>query len=258
LAEYLKENHDFKYATVVHCDTPSGVLNDISKICPLLKQYGILTVVDAVASMFGEDVKVNEWQIDVICGGSQKALSAPPGLAFVTVSEDAMKAMESRKTKVASFYCNILAFKNYYKDKWFPYTMPISDIYGLCEAVRLVKEDTERVARHHKIAGAVRKAVKEAGLSLYLDYGDSATVTVINVPQGLRDIDIINTMKDEYGILISGCFDVLAGKVIRLGHMGNNARVEKVADMLSAFTKALNDLGFSCRCDMKESFYRSL
>ena len=61
LAEYLKENHDFKYATVVHCDTPSGVLNDISKICPLLKQYGILTVVDAVASMFGEDVKVNEW-----------------------------------------------------------------------------------------------------------------------------------------------------------------------------------------------------
>lgn len=258
LAEYLKENHDFKYATVVHCDTPSGVLNDISKICPLLKQYGILTVVDAVASMFGEDVKVNEWQIDVICGGSQKALSAPPGLAFVTVSEDAMKAMESRKTKVASFYCNILAFKNYYKDKWFPYTMPISDIYGLCEAVRLVKEDTERVARHHKIAGAVRKAVKEAGLSLYLDYGDSATVTVINVPQGLRDIDIINTMKDKYGILISGCFDVLAGKVIRLGHMGNNARVEKVADMLSAFTKALNDLGFSCRCDMKESFYRSL
>ena len=103
-----------------------------------------------------------------------------------------------------------------------------------------MKEDTERVARHHKIAGAVRKAVKEAGLSLYLDYGDSATVTVINVPQGLRDIDIINTMKDEYGILISGCFDVLAGKVIRLGHMGNNARVEKVADMLSAFTKALN------------------
>ena len=169
-----------------------------------------------------------------------------------------MKAMESRKTKVASFYCNILAFKNYYKDKWFPYTMPISDIYGLCEAVRLVKEDTERVARHHKIAGAVRKAVKEAGLSLYLDYGDSATVTVINVPQGLRDIDIINIMKDKYGILISGCFDVLAGKVIRLGHMGNNARVEKVADMLSAFTKALNDLGFSCRCDMKESFYRSL
>ena len=83
-------------------------------------------------------------------------------------------------------------------------------------------------------------------------------MTVINVPQGLRDIDIINTMKDEYGILISGCFDVLADKVIRLGHMGNNARVEKVADMLSAFTKALNDLGFSCRCDMKESFYRSL
>ncbi len=258
LSKFLEKNNDFKYATVVHCDTPTGVLNPIDKICPLLKSYGILTVVDSVSAMVGEEFKVDKWQIDIALGGSQKAFSAEPGLTMVSISDDARKVMENRETPIVGFYCNLNIWKNYYKDKWFPYTMPISDIYGLCEAVRLVKEDTERVARHHKIAGAVRKAVKEAGLSLYLDYGDSATVTVINVPQGLRDIDIINTMKDKYGILISGCFDVLAGKVIRLGHMGNNARVEKVADMLSAFTKALNDLGFSCRCDMKESFYRSL
>lgn len=254
LAVFLEKNHNYKLATVVHCDTPSGVLNDIHTICPMLKRYGILTVVDAVASMFGEEVRVDDWQIDIVCGGSQKALSAPPGLAFVTVSKDAMKAMENRKMPVASFYCNLLTFRNYYRDKWFPYTMPISDIYGLAEAVRLVKEDTGRIERHHKIAAAVRQAVRDAGLSLYLEYGDAATVTVVRVPEGLTDQDIIKMMKEQYGILISGCFDVLAGKVFRLGHMGNNANIRDVAEMLSALAHTLNTLGFSCQCDMKERF----
>lgn len=256
LRRFLEINHDYKYATVVHCDTPSGVLNDIQAICTLLKEYGILTVVDSVAAMFGEEVRVDDWKIDIICGGSQKALSAPPGLAFVAVSEAAMQAMEGRKTPIASFYCNLLTFKNYYRDKWFPYTMPISDIYGLVEAVRLVGEDKGRIERHHKIAEAVRKAVKTAGLSLYLECGDAATVTVINVPDGLSDKAIIKTMKDKYGILISGSFGVLGGKVIRLGHMGNNANAADVADMLSALTKTLNELGFPCRCDMGEMFRR--
>ena len=250
LRRFLEKHHDYKYATVVHCDTPSGVLNDIRSICPLLKEYGILTVVDSVAAMFGEEVRVDDWEIDVICGGSQKALSAPPGLAFVTVSEAAMQAMEQRKQPIASFYCNLLTFKNYYRDKWFPYTMPISDIYGLAEAVRLVREDKNRIERHQRIAAAVRETMKKAGLSLYLEYGDAATVTVIRVPSGISDTEI----KEKYGILISGSFDVLAGKVIRLGHMGNNAKVEDVADMLSALTKTLNELGFVCQCEMGHMF----
>ncbi len=76
LRQFLEGDHDFKYATIVHCDTPSGVLNDIGLLCPMLKEYGILTVVDSVAAMFGEEVHVDEWRIDIICGGSQKALSA--------------------------------------------------------------------------------------------------------------------------------------------------------------------------------------
>ena len=258
LQAYLERDHDFKYATVVHCDTPSGVLNDIGAICPMLKKYGILTVVDAVASMFGEEVHVDDWDIDIICGGSQKALSAPPGLAFVSVSRDAMDAMEHRKTPVASFYCNLLTFQNYYEEKWFPYTMPISDIYGLAEAVRLVREDPGRIPRHHRIAAAVREAVRKAGLSLYLEYGDAATVTVFLVPEGIQDSEIIRTMKEEHGVLISGSFDILAGKVIRLGHMGNNANTEDVAQMLSALTKTLNKVGFECQCDMRENFLKEM
>ena len=117
LADFLEKDSDFKYATVVHCDTPSGVLNDISVICPLLSQHGILTVVDSVAAMFGEYVNVEESCIDILCGGSQKALSAPPGLTMLWVSDRALEAMENRKTPIAAFYANILTFKNYYEDK---------------------------------------------------------------------------------------------------------------------------------------------
>lgn len=116
LDAYLKEDHDFKYATVVHCDTPSGMLNDIHKICPLLKSYGIMTVTDSVSGMFGNEVNVDKAQIDILCGGSQKAVSAPPGLTFVTISDEAKKVMENRKTPIASFYCNLTIFKDYYKN----------------------------------------------------------------------------------------------------------------------------------------------
>ena len=260
LEQFLEKENDFKYATVVHCDTPSGVLNDIAKICPLLKRYGILTVVDAVASMFGDEVRVDDWEIDLVCGGSQKALSAPPGLAFVSVSKEAMKMMEERKTPVASFYCNLLAFRDYYRDKWFPYTMPISDIYGLREAVRLVREDEKRITRHRAIAAAVRAAVREAGLSTYVgaDAGNASTITAVNVPESVRADELIGVMRQKFGILISGSLAELSGKLIRLGHMGNNANVEDVREMMSALSAALLELGYEGGCDMGEVFDREV
>ena len=97
LEKFLEKDHDFKYATVVHCDTPSGVLNDIDKICPLLKKNGILTVVDSVAAMGGEDIRVDEWKIDIALGASQKCISAPAGLTLLSISEDAFKSMEQTK-----------------------------------------------------------------------------------------------------------------------------------------------------------------
>ena len=258
LKQYLQENHDFKYATVVHCDTPTGVLNPIEQICPLLKQYGILTVVDAVASMFGVEIDVDAGQVDILCGGSQKALSAPPGLTMLTVSSDAIQAMEERKIPIASFYANILTFKNYYKDKWFPYTMPISDIYGLGAALDNVLADQNIYVRHAQIAEAVRTAVVEAGLKLYLDNDYCSTVTVIEVPKDVNSAQFLQHMTDEYGIMIAGCFDYLAGKVFRLGHMGEGANVDDVVAMLEAMDKTFADLGYSLKCSMKEVFEREI
>ncbi|MEG0662355.1 MAG: aminotransferase class V-fold PLP-dependent enzyme, partial [Anaerovoracaceae bacterium] len=239
LRQFLKENHDFKYATLVHMDTPSGVLNPVELLCPILKEYGILTVVDSVAGMFGEPISAREAQIDILCGGSQKALSAPPGLTIVGVSPEAFTAMEERTTPIAAFYANLLTFKDYYKNQWFPYTMPISDIEGLGVAVENLLADPDIFSRHAQVAAATRTALTNAGLKLYLNSGYSNNVTVICVPEGRQDTEILSTMRDKYGIMIAGCFDVLAGKVIRIGHMGESANEEAVRETLSALGKTL-------------------
>lgn len=240
--EYLKTNHDFKYATLVHCDTPSGVLNPVEEMSRELHKYGILTVVDSVSAMFGEPLDVDAGQIDIACGGSQKALSAPPGLTFVTVSQAAKEAMEARKTPIASFYANLLVFKDYYKNQWFPYTMSISDIYGLRTALDNVKADEERYERHAKLAEMTRQAALHMGLDLYLENGYSNTVTVIRVPENLKCADILEAMKRDHNIMIAGSFDVLTNQVIRIGHMGENATEENVTETLEALEAVIKSM----------------
>lgn len=258
LEEYLKEHHDYKYATLVHCDTPSGMLNDISALCPLLKKYGILTVVDSVSGMFGEDVRLDDFQIDLLCGGSQKAVSAPPGLTFVTVSDAAWAAIDGRSVPIASFYANLKVFEGYYEKKWFPYTMPISDIYGLRAAIDNIAADPDILARHEKIAEASRKAITEAGLSLYLKSGFSSTVTVFEVPEGTTAAAILDGVKKDYNIMLAGSFDVLAGKVIRIGHMGNNADYYNVREVFAALDGTLAKLGVPLKASMEKLFCDSM
>lgn len=258
LEAYLKEHHDYKYATVVHGDTPSGMLNDVFKICPLLKKYGILTVVDSVSASFGEPMDIDACQIDIMCGGSQKVISAPPGLTFVVISDDAKKAMQERKTPIASFYANLTTFAHYYEEKWFPYTMPISDIYGLRAAIDNIAADPDILKRHETIAKASRKAVTEAGLKLYQHTGFSNTVTVFEVPEGTTDKAILEGVKRDYNIMLAGSFGVLGGKVIRIGHMGNNAQVEKVREVFAALDGTFKKLGVVLKCSMEDIFMQNV
>lgn len=240
LRAFLEKNHDFKYATMVHCDTPSGMLNPVEALSKLLHEYNIMTVVDSVSAMFGEPLNVDEGQIDIVCGGSQKALSAPPGLTFVTVSEAAMKAMENRKYPIASFYANILVFKNYYEEKWFPYTMPISDIYGLRQALENLKADDTVYERHARLAQLVRDELKAMGLKLYGKNGYSNTVSVFTVPEGFTADAILKEFRQKYGIMIAGSFDQFAGELLRIGHMGENANEVDVRATLAALKEIID------------------
>ena len=258
LENFLQEHHNYKYATVVHGDTPSGMLNDVSAICPLLKKYGIMTVVDSVSASFGEPMRISDWQIDIMCGGSQKVVSAPPGLTFVVISDDAKKAMADRKTPIASFYANLTTFAHYYEEKWFPYTMPISDIYGLRAAIDNIAADPDILTRHEKIAKASRKAITGAGLNLYLKSGFSSTVTVFEIPEGTTAKAILDGVKNNYNIMLAGSFDVLAGKVIRIGHMGNNSDYYNVREVFAALDGTLARLGVPLKASMEKLFCDSM
>lgn len=249
LSTFLERDNTFKYATLVHCDTPSGVLNDAERICSILKKHQILTVVDAVSSMFGTEVAGDTSDIDILCGASQKALSTPPGLTLVSVSTDAYAAMDARKTPISSYYCNLLTFRDYYEKKLFPYTMPIHDIQGLSAAITNLEDkrgDGDIYTQHELIAEGVRKALVAGNLSLFLESGFSPTVTVCKIPQGLTCEDILRRMNDTHKIMIAGSFGFLEGKVFRIGHMGENASIVNVRATLLALEETLTTLGFAC------------
>lgn len=246
LKAFLDKDSNFKYATVVHCDTPTGVLNDVSKICPLLKEHGILTVVDSVAGMVGERLSVDESKIDIILGGSQKAISAPAGLTIVGISQDAKNCIKNRKTDVIGFYCNLNIWEGYYEKKYFPYTMPISDIMGLDKAFdNILEEGIENVLnRHEKIAYSVRKAIEEYGLELFLEEGYSNTVTAIKIPESIGALKLTDYMFKNYNTLVATSLNQYMDTILRIGHMGENANLNKIEHALNVLDKSLSALGF--------------
>ena len=256
LEKFLQKENDFKYATVVHCDTPTGVLNDLSKICPLLKRYNILTVVDSVAAMVGEEIRVDDWQIDIALGGSQKAISAPTGLTIVSISEDAKNSMKNRKMPIVGFYLNLTIWEKYYENKWFPYTMPINEIIGLDRAIdNILEEKLENVlTRHEKIASATRKAFTEYGLKLYLESGYSNTVTAVEIPENIGALNLTKHMLEKYNTLVSTSLCDYKDKLLRIGHMGENANLEFIIYVLNVIDRSLKDLGFNGNGSLVELF----
>ncbi len=234
LKNFLKNDSSFKFATLVHCETPSGITNDIKTICPLLKSYGILTIVDTVSATSGEEIEVDNWKIDIALCASQKCLSAPIGLTFLSISDDAWNIILKRKTPIVGFYCNLGIFKDWYDKKWFPYTMPINLIYALDKACDRLKEEGDYIKRHKTIAEAVRYAIESSGLSLYPENGFSNTLTAIKVPDGIIFQEIYDEMLNHHNIMIAGSFGIYKDKLIRIGHMGENCRKEKVFSTLYA------------------------
>lgn len=244
LEAFLEKDSNFKYATLVHCDTPSGILNDIAPICKLLKSKNILTVVDTVAALGGVDFNVDDWKVDIALGASQKAFSAAPGLTILSVSNDAWKIMEERSTPIPSFYCNLFHWKNCVENKLFPYTMPISDILSLGVAIdNILFETLPKVyERHEEMKNICLERLKSMGCSLYLESDFSPTVTAFIPPEGISSSKLIKHMKEKYNILLSGSYGPLSEKIVRIGHMGENAQEDKILLTLESIKKSIFDL----------------
>ena len=253
---YLEKDSDFKYATLVHCDTPTSVLNNVAELCPLLKEYGILTVVDSVAGMVGEPINVDANRIDICCGGTQKAISAPVGLAIVSVSADAQNAMDNRKTPIASFYANLQVFKGYAEKEYLPYTTSAGDVAALDAALdNILEEGIETVfARHDRIASAVREAAQAYGLELFLDSDRSNTVTAIRIPEEIGALRLQDHLSENYDLLVATSLAQYADVILRIGHMGENAFIDKLVYVLAIIDNGMRDLGFAGNGDLAQLF----
>ena len=223
IEEVLDANEDIKAITVVHNETSTGVAAPIEEIGKVMKNYDAFYIVDTVSSLGGDYVDVEKYGIDVCVTGSQKCLAAPPGMAAITLSDDAWKAVD--KVETNTFYLDLKAARKS-GDKnppETPYTPSVSLTYAMNEALKIVMEEgiENRVARHHKAAKASVAAVKALGLELFADEAvSSATVTAVKMPEGITDADFRGTTRDKYGVELAGGQDHLKGNVFRIGHMG--------------------------------------
>lgn len=241
LEKFLECDSNFKYATIVHCDTPTGVINDIHKICPLLNKYGILSVVDSVSGMVGEFVSVEQSKTDIIIGGSQKAISAQPGITIISISDRASNCMKNRKTPIRSFYANLRIWENYLKEQYFPYTLSASDIISFRYALENIHDEGVKnvVNRHRKISNSVRKSIIESGLKLFLEKDFSNTVTAIELPKNIKATEIADYIRKKHNVLIATSLAQYKDSILRIGHMGENATFERTSYILSLLDDAL-------------------
>ncbi|MBI5680104.1 MAG: alanine--glyoxylate aminotransferase family protein [Methanobacterium sp.] len=243
----LDDNKDIKAVTIVHNETSTGVTNPIEEVGNILKNYDALYVVDTVSSLGGDDVAVDDYNIDICVTGSQKCLAAPPGMAAITVSDDAWNVID--KVDSNSYYLDIRKYKKYGNNKpaETPYTPSVSLMYAMREALSMIMEEglESRIERHKLAAEATRNGVKAIGLELFAQEDvSSATVTAVKMPEGVSDKDMRGTMRDKYGIVLAGGQDHLKGNVFRIGHMGNITYKDIITTM-SALEMTLKGLGFN-------------
>jgi len=229
-------------------ETSSGVVTQVDPLRKVADECGALLVVDTVASLCAVPLNVDKQRIDICFSGSQKAISAPPGMSPITVSPRAEEAFRSRKTKVQSWYFDLSTAMNYWgKDRLYHHTPPISLIYALREALRIcVEEGLEaRWERHRINQQALVAGVEAMGLKLLVEKPEDrlVTVTAVMVPAGVDDLKVRNQLLDEFNIEIAGGIGALKGQIWRLGTMGYCSQKCFILELLAALDKVLVDQG---------------
>ena len=218
--ERLLAKSGAKAIFVTLCETSTGVTTDIKSIAQVTKNTDAVLVVDAISGLGALDCKTDEWGIDVVVSGSQKGFMIPPGLGFATVSQKAWKLVEG--SKCPKYYFDFKETKKAVSKTDTPFTPAISLVIGLNEALKIMKQETLEgiMARHKKMAKALREAAKALGLTLFSPTASSDAVTAVNVPHGIDGEKLVKQMRDEYGVGIAGGQAELKGKVFRVASMG--------------------------------------
>ena len=202
-----------------------------------------MLIVDAVTSLGGVPLRVDEWGIDVCYSGAQKCLSCPPGASPITLGPRAEEKLADRKTKVPNFYLDLTILQKYWgKERNYHHTAPISANYALYEGLRLVAEEglENRWNRHLKNAKMLWLGLEDLGLSMHVPAENRIpSLTTVRIPDGVDDLAVRKALLSQFNIEISGGFAELAGKVWRIGLMGFSSREENVLLLLSALKKTI-------------------
>ncbi|HXH86734.1 MAG TPA: alanine--glyoxylate aminotransferase family protein [Nitrospira sp.] len=243
VADALKKDPGIKAVYVQASETSTGVAHDVKTLAQIVKPYSeTILVVDAITALGVFDIKTDEWGIDVVVTGSQKALMLPPGLAFVSVSEKAWQLAE--KAKNSSFYFNLKKERENQQKNQTAYTPAVSLIIGLQEVLKMLKAEglDALFARQANLARAMREGMQAAGLAIFPKESPSDALTAISAPEGVDGQAVYKNLRVQYGITAAGGQDHLKGKIFRLSHMGYMDRFD-VITAVAATEMVLKGLG---------------
>jgi len=233
-----------KLVAIVHAETSTGVLQPIEAISKLAHEAGALFLVDAVTSLGGVDVRVDDWGIDAIYSGTQKCLSAPPGLSPVSFSPRADEVLANRKTKVQSWFLDLSLIRSYVggQQRAYHHTAPVSSMYALREALRLVLEEglETRFARHQRNHTLLRDGLEALGFEFVVQAEFRLPqLNAVRIPEGYDDKEIRGRLLNEYNIEIGAGLGDFAGKVWRIGLMGESSDANHVNMLISALKQLM-------------------
>lgn len=244
--EALKED-DCKAVTITHVDTSTGVINPIKEVGQIVKENtDAFFIVDAVCSLGGIEVRVDDWNIDACASGSQKCIGVPPGLALLSVNDRVLSLLENRKTPVGLWYGDLKNWLPIVRDpsKYFA-TPAVNMIYALSESLKAILAEglKARFKRHHRVAEAFRAALEALRINLVADKECAAdTLTAAYYPENIEDAAFRNRMR-QYGIVVAGTIGPLKGKGFRVGHMGN-VSYNDIMSTVGGIETTLRHLGY--------------
>lgn len=236
--------------TFVHAETSTGALQPGKEICEAAHEVGALVIGDTVTSLSGMPVAVDETGIDIVYSGTQKCLSAPPGLAPMTISPTALDRMRSREWTPDTWYLDLKLIDEYWEAAHrYHHTTPINMFYALREALRIVHAEglEARYARHKLNHEALVAGLASLGMEMHVAEGDRLwTLNTPVLPEGVSDAALRKALLEKYSIEVLGGFGPLAGKILRIGLMGASSTRSNVILLLAAMRDCLGGLGYDC------------
>lgn len=246
--DFLKANPDTQMITMVHSETPSGTVTDCKAIGALAREYGVLTMVDAVSSVGGLEFKTDEWGLDLCVTGAQKCLGGPAGIGLVSISQRAWETMLANPAAPRDSYLSLIDWKVKWKEEGrFPFTPSVSDIYGVLSVLDQVLEEgiENSIARHSASASVTREGAEAMGLELWPESREISAdcLTAVRIPEKIEDVNLRTHIREKYGVMLSSGQG--AGNLMRIAHMGPSARGMYPVVGLSALGRGLQDMGVS-------------